>query len=97
PGARDRAATFRPSRNISPIHPASAVPPAVAQDAIGTDREDVDAIGIACRRRRLSRERAAERLPRMPALAVPVAVPDLTVLMESEDLCLAARSPRRGG
>src|SRR5438132_491160 len=89
--------SHRRRRGSAPRAAARSVPPAMAQYPVGADREHVDPVGIPRRGGRVSRERAAERLPRMPGLSVPVAVPDLAVLVKSEDLGLAGRAPRHGG
>ena len=97
PGASDRSATAWRARDIQPIDPAFSVPPAVAEHAVGADREHVDAVRIARGGGRLPGECATEGFPAVPARAVPVAIPDLAVLVDGEDLGLAGVTPRRGG
>src|SRR2546421_430407 len=81
PHTCDGAAAPRRAGDIPPFDPPFSVPPAVSEDAVGGDRKDVDAVGVASRGGRLSNECAAQRFPLVPALAVPVAVPDLAVLV----------------
>src|SRR6184192_745717 len=97
PDTADGSCAARCTSDVTPLDPARSVPPAMAQYPVGADREHVDPVGVPRRGGRVSRERAAECLPRMPGLSVPVAIPDLAVLVKSEDLGLAGRAPRRGG
>src|SRR5438876_5575544 len=97
PDAADGSCAARCPGDVTPLDPARSVPPAMAEHAVDRDREHVDAVGVPRRGGRVSHERAAERLPRVPGRSVPVAVPDLAVLVKSEDLGLAGRAPRRGG
>src|SRR5256712_2494810 len=97
PDTGDGAAAARSLTNIMPVDPTLSIPPAVAEHSVRADREHVDPVGVPRRGGRVSREGAAERLPRVPGLSVPVAVPDLAVLLKSEDLGLAGCAPRRGG
>jgi len=97
PGARDRATSGRCAFDIAPFDPAPSVPPAVSEHPVGADGEHIDALGVAGRGGWLPSKRAAEGFPLVPALPVPITVPDLAVLVESEDLGLAGGAPRRGG
>src|SRR2546430_10750651 len=97
PDTADGSCAARCAGDVTPLDPPRSVPPAMAQYPVGADREHVDTIGVPRRGGRVTRERAAERLPRMPRLSVPVAVPDLAILVKTEDLGLAGRAPRRGG
>src|SRR5438105_9315037 len=97
PDAADSSCAARRAGDVTPLDPARSVPPAMAQYPVGADREHVDAVGVPRSGGRVSRERAAEGLPRVPGRSVPVAVPDLAVLVKSEDLGLAGRTPRCGG
>src|SRR5207244_6168865 len=97
PDTADGSCAARCTSDVTPLDPARSVPPAMAQYPVGADLVHVDPVGVPRRGGRVSRERAAERLPRVPRLSVPVAVPDLAVLLKSEDLGLAGCAPRRGG
>src|SRR5207247_7587745 len=97
PDTADGSCAARCTSDVTPLDPARSVPPAMAQYPVGADREHVDPVGIPRRGGRVSRERAAERLPRMPGPSVPVEVPDLAVLVKNEDLRLAGRALSRGG
>src|SRR5438132_274110 len=97
PGTRDRVASAWSIRDVAPVDPSLSIPPAMAEHSVGPDREHVDAVGIARRGGRLTREHATEGFPHVPGLSVPVAVPDLAVVVYREDLGLACRAPRRGG
>src|SRR5438477_1344512 len=97
PDAADGSCAARCAGDLTPVDPARSVPPAMAQHAVGPDREHIDAIGVPRRGGRMAHERAAERFPRVPGLSVPVAVPDLAVLVKSEHLGLAGGAPRHGG
>ena len=97
PDARNGLAVTGRSGHVLPFDPTLSVPPAMSQQAVGADSEDVDAVGVTRGGRGLSAERAAEGLPLVPALAVPVPVPDLAVSVDGEDLGLAGLAPRRGG
>jgi len=69
----------------------------MVEAAVTAEREHVDAIRIASRRRGLAAERAPERLPLVPALAVPVPIAKLAVVVDGEELALSAITPRRDG
>src|SRR5947199_6446258 len=97
PDTADGSCAARCASDVTPLDPARSVPPAMAQYPVGADREHVDPVGVPRRGGRVSRERAAERLPRVPGLSVPVAVPDLVILVKSEGLGLAGRAPGCGG
>src|SRR5256885_1803505 len=97
PCARHGTSAGRRACDVLPLDPTRSVPPAVAQDAIRADGKYVDAIGIACRGRRLSGECAAQRFPGVPGLSIPVAIPDLAVVVYGEDLGLSGVAQRRGG
>src|SRR5437667_3655545 len=86
PDTGDGSCAARRASDVTPLDPARSVPPAMAQYPVGADREHVDPVGVPRRGGRVSRESAAERLPRVPGLSVPVAVPALVIPVKSEDL-----------
>lgn len=61
------------------------------------EREDIDPIRVASGRRGLAGEGPPERLPLVPAPAVPIAIAKLSVVVDGEDLALSAIAPRRNG
>jgi len=65
----------------------------MAQSAIDAEREDIDAIRVTSRGRRLAGEPGAERFPVMPARSVPVPVTKLAVVVDGEELALSAIAP----
>lgn len=69
----------------------------MSKAAVAVEGEDVDAVRAASRGRGLAGEGAAERLPLVPALAVPVPIAKLTVVVDGEELALPAVAPRRDG
>ncbi len=69
----------------------------MVEAAVRIEGEDVDAVSVASRGRGMAGEGAAERLPLVPARAVPVAIAQLSVVVDSEELALSAITPRRDG
>ena len=69
----------------------------MVQASIAVEGEHVDAVRVASRRRGLAGEAAAERLPVVPARAIPVAIAKLSVVVDGEELALSAIAPRRDG
>src|SRR5258708_4943896 len=94
PAAAPRVAARR-AGDEHPLDPARPVPPARARPAVGTEGEDVDAVGAARRCRGLAGEGRSERLPVMPVRTVPVAIPQLAIVVDGEELALSAIAPRR--
>src|SRR4029453_1454934 len=73
-------------RELLPLDPAGAVPPAVPDTPVTARRVDIDALGSGRRRGGIATQLATERLPLVPAHSVPVAVPELTVGEDREHL-----------
>lgn len=67
------------------------------EPAVGSEREDVDAVRAAGRGRGLAGEAGSERFPVMPVGSVPVPVAKLAVVVDGEELALSAITPRRDG
>src|SRR5258705_6433489 len=70
PGAA-HAVTARRTAHDLPGDPTFAIPPTMMETTVAVERENVDAVRIASGGRGQARERPAERLPSVPAPAVP--------------------------
>ena len=64
---------------------------------VSVECEDIDAVGVASGGGRLAREAPAERFPLVPALTVPVAIANIAIVVDGEELALSAITPRRDG
>jgi len=69
----------------------------MVQPSVAVEGKDIDPVRVASRGRRLAGEGAAERLPLVPACAVPIAIAKLSVVVDGEELALSAIAPRRDG
>ena len=69
----------------------------MVEASVAVEGEDIDAVRISGGGRGLAGERAAERLPLVPPLAVPIAIAKLAIVVDGEELALSAITPRCDG